>query len=100
MSHAGLIDRRTPHRDEFHWWRDRARCAEAPIELVDEAFRRPGGPSGKTFRETFCHECPVLEECKAEALTIGEWGIWGATSTNGRTKLGGKKPTYSRERIA
>lgn len=79
-----------------HWWRSHAACASAPLWLVDQAFDRPGSASGHEFRTSYCADCPVREQCLAEAMRTGEAGIWGGTSPIMRTGAG--SPTYMKAR--
>lgn len=68
-------------------------CADRSLlPIVDAAFARPGGPEAQQLRTNLCPTCPAHDSCLDEALTRGEWGIWGGTSPNGRTRLGGTKP--------
>lgn len=68
-------------------------CAKPEhLELVDEAYRRPGGPAGVRMRRTLCTGCPALSQCLSEAMERGEWGIWAGTSPRARTIAGGAKP--------
>jgi hypothetical protein len=78
------------------WWRARSACIDAPLQLVDDAYAKPGGPRARKFKEHFCSHCPVAEECLREALEKGEWGVWGATSNKWRTQHGGASPTLVR----
>lgn len=68
----------------------RGNCA-APehLPLVDAAFERPGGEAGDLMRETLCKGCPAGHQCLAWAMAHREYGMWGGTSANGRTRHGG-----------
>lgn len=71
----------------------RATCSDpAHLPLVDEAYRRPGGPAGQQMRDQLCARCPIQELCLDEAMAHGEWGIWGGSSPYSRTQHGGTKP--------
>lgn len=72
-----------------------ALCADRSVvdlPTVDRAFDRPGGRDGTWLREQVCPSCPVRDVCLAEAIDRGEWGVWGGTSSNKRTRMGGRSP--------
>lgn len=72
---------------------DHPACADPEhLGLVDEAFKRPGGPAAARMRENLCAGCPGARQCLTEAMDRGEWGVWGGTSPNFRTRHGGAKP--------
>jgi len=80
----------------------RALCA-APehLALVDAAFTRPAGPAGQQLRDRLCRRCPVATLCLDEAMTSPEYGVWGGTTSNMRTRHGAQPadPWY-RSRLA
>lgn len=83
------------------WWRDRAACKKAPMDLVDEAFRRPGGPAAETFKARYCLSiCTVAADCLDEAMTSDrhEFGVWGGTSPHIRTRHGAPRATLHGDR--
>lgn len=72
---------------------DHPACAQPEhLELVDEAFRKPGGPAGQRMRDTLCATCPARPQCLDEAMIRGEYGVWAGTSPNMRTRYGGAQP--------
>ena len=75
-----------------------AACA-VRLDLVDAAYTRPGGPEAGRLR-LLCVTCPLAEGCLAEAMIRREWGVWGATSDNMRTRHGGVKARRSRAKGA
>lgn len=77
------------------WWRARAECRDAPLPMVDEAFRRPGGPAAQRFKARYCQQCPVAAACLGEAMssTRHEFGVWGSTSPKWRTEHGAPPST-------
>lgn len=94
-----FVDLRTPRDGETRWWRDSAACGSAPVEMVDEAYQRSGGAVAKAFRKQFCEPCPVREECLAEAMQTGEYGVWGGESQHARTKHGAPKPYVGHKKL-
>jgi hypothetical protein len=82
-------------------WRVRAACVDAPLPMVDEVFRKPGGAVAEEFKRRFCQHCDVAEQCLLAAMERHEFGVWGSTSANWRTRHGGpKSPGYVRARAA
>lgn len=57
------------------------------LPIVDAAFDRPGGPAAHDLAQYACPSCPVREECLLLSM-VGEYGPWGGTSANARTRLG------------
>ncbi|MDV6283098.1 WhiB family transcriptional regulator [Rhodococcus jostii] len=75
----------SPDRD----WQHRASCRGTDTNL----FFSPDGERGhdRARRERaakqICQDCPVLERCRAHALTATEtYGIWGGMSETERTR--------------
>lgn len=56
------------------------------LDLVDEAFRRPGGEAAQLLKAICCRGCPVARQCFNEAMANREHGIWGSTSPKARTE--------------
>lgn len=75
--------------DDFSWWRAKASCAEAPLDLIDAAYAKPGGLQADILKARYCATCPVAAECLREAMANGEHGIWGMTGPKWRTQHGG-----------
>lgn len=80
------------------WWRSQAACKDAPLPVVDEVFRRPGGQVAHDFADRYCLSiCPVAAECLGEAMGRHEFGVWGGTSSHWRTRRGAPAaPSYAR----
>jgi hypothetical protein len=87
-----FVELKRPGLDQYHWWRDRAACRDAPYSMVDEAFQRSGGPSAHAFIKRFCEVCPVRQQCYDEAMETGEFGVWGGATQKTRTGRGAPKP--------
>jgi hypothetical protein len=65
-------------------WRARAACRGR----IDLDFIEPRTPTEAEQCRALCAVCPVLDQCRAEALTTGEvWGIWGGLDPGERTQL-------------
>lgn len=78
-----------------------AACADPVLlPIVDEAYRRPGGPAGAVMREQVCPGCPAGSLCLSNAMENGEWGIWGGTSPNERTRHGGATPKIRTRQVS
>jgi hypothetical protein len=73
---------------------DKPACA-APdlLPLVDAAFERPGGPEAQRMKRDLCTGCPVGDQCLAFAMTSHQYGVWGGTSSNARTRHGAPPST-------
>lgn len=63
------------------------------LDLVDDAFERPGGVLAMELRTHYCPRCPIAAACLAGGMR-GERGVWGATSPHMRTKHGAPTNTY------
>jgi len=57
------------------------------LDLVDAAYARPGGPAAREL-QVLCRHCPINHTCLDSAMRSHEWGVWGGTSPNTRTKRG------------
>ena len=67
-------------------WTERAACRGADPEL----FFPPSEGHGKLIEQAkaFCKRCPVMDECRADALRRDEkWGIWGGTTHTERQQI-------------
>lgn len=65
-------------------WRTRAACRSR----LDLDFIDPRTPAEAAECCALCGDCPVLDQCRAEALTTGEaWGIWGGLDADERERL-------------
>lgn len=72
-------------------WQLRARCRGMDSAL----FFHPEGERGPTrawrirTAKAVCAECPVVQECRTQALNVGEqYGIWGGLSESERYRDG------------
>lgn len=65
-------------------WRTRAACrGRLDLDFID-----PRTPAEAAECRALCADCPVVDQCRAEALAAGEaWGIWGGLDTIERTQL-------------
>jgi hypothetical protein len=67
-------------------------CADPEVlPLIDEAFKRPGGPAAHRLAAVVCPHCPVAAACLAIAVENGEHGPWGGTSRKLRSAFTGHK---------
>ncbi|EME16512.1 WhiB family transcriptional regulator [Rhodococcus triatomae] len=72
-------------------WQLRARCRGMDSAM----FFHPEGERGPTrawrirTAKALCAQCPVIEQCRAHAVNIGEqYGIWGGMSESERYRDG------------
>ncbi|QDQ95235.1 WhiB family transcriptional regulator [Rhodococcus sp. WB9] len=77
------------HHSPAQDWQHRASCRGTNTDL----FFSPDGERGnvRARRERaakqICQDCPVLEQCRAHALTATEaYGIWGGMSETERSR--------------
>jgi WhiB family transcriptional regulator, redox-sensing transcriptional regulator len=69
-------------------WMDRAACRGAPLQVFISTGDDPDEPwAPSTAALGYCLPCPVRGDCLAWALTFGEVGTWGGTSTHQRRQL-------------
>lgn len=61
----------------------RAAC-EDKLDIIDDAFERPGGPAAHYLAEEICPSCPIWVECLEFAMAHGEHGPWGGTTERER----------------
>lgn len=78
---------RLPQRDtKAGYWRRNATCREMDADLFYPA--KDAEPELVWLAKSACQECPVIEECLAEAFTNGEnFGIWGGLLPDERETL-------------
>lgn len=68
---------------------DQPKCADPKhLPLVDAAFDRPGSDAGALMREMLCSQCPIALRCLQWAMEHHEYGVWGGTGPNTRTRHG------------
>lgn len=79
---------------EVWQWQDSAACRDLP----SEAFFHPDGERGSSRRNrenkalAVCAACPVIQQCRKQALTIQEpYGIWGGLTEDDRIAILNKK---------
>lgn len=69
-------------------WKNDAACRDE-----DPALFFPDGESGPANRrqiqraKSFCHRCPVADDCLDEAIERREYGIWGGFTDEERRIL-------------
>lgn len=64
-------------------WMDNAACRGEDIALF-----YPDTPGTRAVEaKRFCVVCPVREPCLQQALTNGEFGVWGGTTDEDRRRL-------------
>jgi WhiB family redox-sensing transcriptional regulator len=71
-------------------WQRRAACADADPLL----FFHPDSERGPERRQrdrdavAVCSSCPVIAECRAHGLAVGEtYGVWGGLTEDDRVEL-------------
>ena len=70
--------------------RGAAACGDR-LDLVDEAYRKPGGPAGVELARHYCPRCPLALDCLSFAMTSRQEGVWGGATPHLRTKHGGPR---------
>lgn len=75
-------------------------CAQPEnLAIVDAAYAKPGSAAGRLMRDQLCSRCPAASQCLSEAMARGEWGIWGGTTPNLRTRHHGARPKTGPVRV-
>ena len=79
---------------EIWQWQNSGACRELPSEL----FFHPDGERGPSRRNreskalAICATCPVIQQCRKQALAIQEpYGIWGGLTEDDRLVVLGNK---------
>lgn len=80
-----------PSRKTDSWdWQLRGACRGVDSSV----FFPPDGERGRAraqrerHAKQFCRNCPVMAQCRAHALTVGEpYGVWGGMSEAERYEL-------------
>lgn len=79
---------------EMWQWQNSGACRELPSEL----FFHPDGERGPSRRNreskalAVCATCPVIQQCRKQALAIHEpYGIWGGLTEDDRLVVLGNK---------
>ncbi len=79
---------------EIWQWQNAGACRELPSEM----FFHPDGERGPSRRKrenraiAICQTCPVIEQCRNQALMIQEpYGIWGGLTEDDRLVIIGMK---------
>ena len=67
-----------------------AACADR-LDLVDAAYKRPGGSQADELKRRYCPHCPIALDCLTQAMERREEGVWGGTTPYVRTMHGGKR---------
>jgi len=68
-------------------WQARALCAEVDPDLW---FPEKGGSTAPA--KALCHQCPVMQTCRSEALANDErHGVWGGLSERERRRIVGPR---------
>lgn len=67
-------------------WRNKRKCRNLTPQEADKIFfPKPGGKS-KAAKE-FCSDCPVINKCLDEAITLGLIGMWAGTTDGERRRM-------------
>ena len=84
----------TQIRPYAHDWQEDARCAGLEVDLFYGPDNEDGEPRVGVSRierqaVAFCRGgCPVIQQCKAHALTLPErHGVWGGTTPEQRRDI-------------
>lgn len=77
-------------------WRDEALCATHEPELF---YPDPSDRAGIKFAKGICTACPVIDQCRAEAIANKEdFGVWGGLSERDRRRIHRQRnPSIQRE---
>lgn len=66
-------------------WRDSALCREVGADLF---FADHGGGDATRSAKRVCGMCPVVDQCREEALANGEpYGVWGGLTERERRDI-------------
>ncbi len=83
---------------EIWQWQNAGACRDLPSEM----FFHPDGERGPSRRKrenkaiAVCQTCPVIEQCRNQALMIQEpYGIWGGLTEDDRLAIIGMKVRQS-----
>lgn len=83
---------------EIWQWQNAGACRDLPSEM----FFHPDGERGPSRRKrenraiAVCQTCPVIEQCRNQALMIQEpYGIWGGLTEDDRLAIIGIKARQS-----
>lgn len=79
---------------EIWQWQNHGACRDLPSEM----FFHPDGERGPSRRNrendalAICSSCPVMKQCRKQALAIQEpYGIWGGLTEDDRAFILGNK---------
>ncbi len=79
---------------EVWQWQNSGACRDLPSEM----FFHPDGERGPSRRRrenqalAVCAACPVIQQCRRQALAIQEpYGIWGGLTEEDRTAILNKR---------
>ena len=87
LSHLPLV-----LQDVWSWQYDGA-CREADPRLFfhPEGARGPSKVKREALALSYCERCPVIRECREQALQSREYyGIWGGLTEDDRERLRGE----------
>ena len=68
-------------------WQQSGACRELPSDMFfhPEGERGPSRRNRETRAKAICATCPVIEQCRNQALNIQEsYGIWGGLTEDDR----------------
>jgi WhiB family redox-sensing transcriptional regulator len=71
-------------------WQESAACRELPTEMFfyTDGERGPRRKNRENAAKAICASCPVLQECRKQALTLSEpYGIWGGLTEEDRLAI-------------
>lgn len=81
------------HGKRLGSWIKYAACSGSSSELFFADLHERSGSLPMHKRQevedakAICCQCPVMEKCLRHALSAGEVGIWGATTTSERQRM-------------
>ncbi|MGW0177080.1 WhiB family transcriptional regulator [Rhodococcus sp. NPDC003322] len=91
MARLGVVSALPTATVEAWDWQLRARCRgmDSAMFFHPEGERGPARAWRVRTAKALCAECPVVQECRQHALSIGEqYGIWGGLSESERYRDG------------
>ena len=71
-------------------WQESAACRELPTEMFfyTDGERGPRRTNRENAAKAICASCPVIQACRAQALTLAEpYGIWGGLTEDDRVAI-------------
>ncbi|KGF17332.1 WhiB family transcriptional regulator [Corynebacterium freneyi] len=90
-----------PNADLWDWQlHGSCRGADSSVFFHPEGERGRARAMREMRAKSICQECPVLEQCRTHALSVGEpYGIWGGMSEAERSEILRNRPRRRRDKV-